>query len=137
RKTGIDIHRLRIIQGVPFENMPEYLRIADAGLFFINPYKKIGSSPIKLGEFLSSGVPVIINPGVGDTEEIVREGNVGVVVENFTADDYKKAVERLLILKEEGEVLRRRCRDIAKRYLSLDEAVTKYARIYDALLGAS
>ncbi|MCM8761329.1 MAG: radical SAM protein, partial [Candidatus Omnitrophica bacterium] len=37
RKTGIDIQRLRIIQGVPFENMLEYLRIADAGLFFINP----------------------------------------------------------------------------------------------------
>jgi glycosyltransferase involved in cell wall biosynthesis len=133
---GIVEDKLKVIKAVPFEEMPKYLSIADAGIFFINPYKKIGSSPIKMGEFLASGVPVIINPGVGDTEELVREGRVGVIVEKFSTTDYSSAIERLFELKNEGEGLRTRCRDVAGRNLSLKEAVGRYARIYESLVGA-
>jgi glycosyltransferase involved in cell wall biosynthesis len=133
---GIREGNVRAVNGVPFEEMPDYLRIADAGLFFINPYKKLGSSPIKMGEFLASGVPVVINPGVGDTEEMVRGENVGVVVERFSGEDYARAIDGLFRLKEEGEDLRKRCRTTAIRYLSLELAVGKYDKIYKLLAGA-
>lgn len=132
---GLDEGKIRIIRKVRFEDMPRYVRIADAGVFFINPYKKLGSSPIKMGEFLSSGVPVIINPGVGDTEDIVRENRVGVVVREFKSADYVNAAQELLALKKDGEGLKRRCRDAAARHLSLEDAVSKYAGIYEALTG--
>jgi glycosyltransferase involved in cell wall biosynthesis len=86
-----------------------------------------------MGEFLASGVPVIINPGVGDTEELVLENNVGVVVDEFNEDNYKKAFDRLRVLKEDGDALKERCRQTADRNLSLEYAVDRYARIYDAL----
>ena len=133
RAIDIKEDNLMAIKNVPFEEIPNYLRIADAGIFFINPYKKIGSSPIKMGEFLASGVPVIINPGVGDTEELVLENRVGIVVRDFNQRDYKMAIGHILKLKEEGEALRIRCRETAGKYLSLDDAVTKYARLYEIL----
>jgi len=121
---------------VRFAEPPEthmWIALADAGIFFINPYKKIGSSPIKMGEFLASGIPVIINPGIGDTEELVRDNRVGVVVRNFSEKDYRGGLTELMRLKEGREELKKRCRDTARKYLSVDDAVSKYARIYDIL----
>ncbi len=131
RALGED--RVRVITGLGFEDMPRHVRAADAGIFFINPYKKIGSSPIKMGEFLASGVPVIINPGVGDTEEMVRGNRAGVVVTDFSAPAYKGAVKELMALKDEGADLKTRCRDTASRHLSLAGGVEKYSGIYAAL----
>jgi glycosyltransferase involved in cell wall biosynthesis len=132
---GVDARCMRVLKGVPFEDMPRYTNIADDGLFFINPYKKIGSSPIKLGEFLACGVPVMINPGVGDTEEIVRSGRAGVVVNDLSDGSYRKASAELADMMKEGEGLKERCRQTAKKYLSLEIAVEKYAKIYDVLSG--
>jgi glycosyltransferase involved in cell wall biosynthesis len=133
-EAGIGGDRVRIIKGPDYSRMPEYYRMADAGIFFINPYKKMGSSPIKMGEFLASGVPVIINPGVGDTEELVRDNGVGVVVEHFKEDDYIKGAREILALKGEGAALRSRCRDAALRHLSLESGVVKYSDIYEAVM---
>jgi glycosyltransferase involved in cell wall biosynthesis len=133
RKYGIPREKLAVKTNVPFDEMPSYIRIADAGIFFINPYKKIGSSPIKMGEFLASGVPVIINPGVGDTEEIVREERIGVVVGSFNDDAYKAAIDELISLRQDKAALRKRCADTAKKYLSLEKAIDKYATMYELL----
>lgn len=116
--------------GVSFDEMPSYMRIADAGLFFINPYKKLGSSPIKMGEFLASGVPVVINPGVGDTESQVRSNRVGVVVDSFDSAGYSRAVEELFSLEKDRKGILSACRETALKLLSKDMAVSKYADIY-------
>jgi glycosyltransferase involved in cell wall biosynthesis len=136
RLSGAPEETVRVIRGVPFEEMPLYINVADAGLFFINSYRKIGSSPIKMGEFLACGIPVIINPGVGDTDELVRQNRVGIVVEKFSEDRYADAVNMMMGLKAEGESLRRRCRQTAGRYLSLSGGVERYAAIYGLLAGA-
>ena len=134
---GVEADKIIIKEKVPYEEMPRYMRAADAGVFFINPYKKIGSSPIKMGEFLASGVPVIINPGVGDTEELVRENRVGVVVNNFTEPDFRKAIDELLRLKKESDELKRRCIATAEKFLSHEVAIARYAKIYKAISGES
>jgi glycosyltransferase involved in cell wall biosynthesis len=135
RELGIGEERIIFLKGVDFSLMPDYMAMADAGLFFINPYKKIGSSPIKMGEFLSSGVPVVINPGVGDTEELVDKNRAGVVVKEFKATDYSSAVNALLALMKEGQTLKARCRQTAEDNLSLKHGVEKYLDVYNALLG--
>ena len=130
---GIKEDSIRVAKNIEFELMPKYLAIADAGIFFINPYKKIGSSPIKMGEFLACGVPVIINPGVGDTEEIVLNNKVGVIVRQFDEMNYRSSIKELILLKQDGEALRKRCRDTAAGYLSLEEGVKRYSDIYETL----
>lgn len=133
--NGIGSDRIRSVRGVWFDDMPRYLEAADAGIFFINPLNKLGSSPIKMGEFLASGVPVIINPGIGDTEELVRDNRVGVVVKDFTKRSYESAFGELLRLKGEGDALRARCRETAGRYLSLEDGIDRYALLYGKLSG--
>lgn len=116
-----------------FEEIPLLLRCASAGIFFINPYKKFGSSPIKLGEFLACGRPVIINSGIGDTEELVTENRVGVVVKNFSREEYSKRINELLELLKEGDELTRRCRSTAEKNLSLEMGAKRYLDIYRRL----
>jgi glycosyltransferase involved in cell wall biosynthesis len=118
-----------------FEEIPLFLRCASAGLFFINPYKKFGSSPIKLGEFLACGRPVIINPGIGDTEELVAENRVGVVVRDFSKGEYSRKICELMDLLKEGRELDKRCRMTAEKYLSLEMGAGRYLNIYKRLSG--
>lgn len=131
---GISEDDIKVARDIEFDRIPQYMRIADAGIFFINAYNKLGSSPIKMGEFLASGVPVIISPGVGDTEELVIENSVGIVVKEFADSQYRDGVKALLKLKQEGEGLSRRCVDAAKEYLSVEDGVNKYYQIYKTLL---
>lgn len=119
-----------IIKSPVLKEIPFLISLAHAGIFFINPYKKFGSSPIKLGEFLSCGIPVVINSGIGDTAELVNTNKVGVVVTRFEHDDYSSGLSGILKLVSEGDMLNRRCRNTAEKYLSLESGVKKYASIY-------
>lgn len=122
------------IRKLSAEQIPVALASADAGIFFINPYERYNSSPIKYGEYLSSGLPVIINAGIGDTESITKQERVGVVIEQFTDKAYGTAIKELAVLLEDRDGLRKRCRDTAAKFLSLDIGISKYLTIYQKLL---
>lgn len=128
-KKGID--GADIVVHKPLDNdIPALLAKADAGIFFINPYKRYNSSPIKYGEYLACGLPTIINSGIGDTETITEEDQVGVVIKALTMEEYAKAADSLVKLLGEGNSLRYRCRRSAERYFSLEKGINKYHRIY-------
>jgi len=55
-----------------FADIPDFLAAGDLGLSFRKPAPSLaGLSPIKLGEYLLMGMPVIASKGVGDTEELL------------------------------------------------------------------
>ncbi|MBF0328698.1 MAG: glycosyltransferase [Nitrospirae bacterium] len=112
----------------------ELLVEADAGIFFINPYKRYNSSPVKFGEYLACGLPVIVNSGIGDCDEIIINERVGVVIHEFSEEEYKRAIYELKNLLSEGEVLRERCRATALKYLSLQIGAEKYFKIYKHIM---
>lgn len=117
------------------ESVPDFLSLADMGIFFIKPcFSKIASCPTKFGEYLACGLPVVINKGIGDTEELVRDNRIGIVVEEFTTEGYRKGIIQLKELLQEGEGLRRRCRSVAERYFSLKEGSNKYSEVYTRLI---
>ncbi len=59
----------------PYSQIPEFLAAADVGLSLRKAAPSLaGVAPIKLGEYLLMGLPVIASKGVGDTERIL-EGN--------------------------------------------------------------
>lgn len=87
------------------------------------------------GEFLATGIPVVINDGVGDPGWIVSEHRVGVVVPDTSVADIEAAlpvVERVL----RDPLIGQRCRETARRYFDLKEGVEKYAALYERLAGA-
>src|SRR5690606_911920 len=63
-----------IIKKVPFEQVPEYLNAGDIGFAIRKPsFSMQGVAPIKLGEYLLMGIPVIASKGIGDTDEIMKD----------------------------------------------------------------
>lgn len=122
------------VRSVHFDEVHKFLKCADSSICFIKPViSKLASSPTKLAEFLASGIPVIMNSGIGDSDEILQKENIGVVIEDFTNLDYQRGIDNLLSLINEKEVLRKRCLDSAKKYFSLSDGVVKYRQIYQAL----
>lgn len=122
---------------VEFSERPlltDWISIADACVIFIKPvFSKTVSCPTKFAESLACGVPVIINPGVGDTQEIVENEKVGVVIRDFSLDSYKNALKELRKLLSEPQSLKQRCRQAAEKYFSLKDGVCDYLYIYKRL----
>ncbi len=113
--------------------IPGLLASANAGIFFINPYKRYNSSPVKFAEYLASGLPVIVNSGIGDCDEIVLKERVGVIVNTFSVEQYDMAANELLKLSTEGNELRKRCFDAAEKHYSLEMGAKRYFEIYQKI----
>lgn len=129
RERGIEDKIL--IKGSERKDLPSLLSICDASLFFIKPlFSKKASSPTKMAELLGMGIPIICNTNVGDTDGIVKKENVGIVLNNFSNDEYEQAVDGFESLLETPKS---HLRDVAKKYFSLSGGVESYKSIYDRL----
>ncbi|OGW84228.1 MAG: hypothetical protein A2987_06120 [Omnitrophica bacterium RIFCSPLOWO2_01_FULL_45_10] len=130
KKEGLESMVDYIIIDSSPEKVPHYLSQSKCSIMFIKPVDcKIGSSPTKFGESLACGVPVIINRRIGDTEAIVRDRQVGVIVENLDMEAYKKSLSELfMLLAEDG--LKERCYAAARELLSLDLGIERYMNVY-------
>jgi glycosyltransferase involved in cell wall biosynthesis len=107
-------------------------------LSFIKPcYSKLSSSPTKIAEYLTSGLPVVCNAGIGDLDEVIEGDHVGVLVRELNREAYAdclSAVEEL----ERDSALAQRCRASALARFDL-EAVggARYRRLYQRLSDGS
>lgn len=127
KTKNIDIKKIIIIS-LSRDNVPLYLSLSSMSIFFIKPlYSKKASSPTKLAEIMSLGIPVICNGGVGDVEKIIKETKAGLVVANFSEKAYKKVIEKidnlLIISKEE-------IRNSAEKSFSLRVGTRLYYDVY-------
>ena len=122
------------IDSAEFNNMPSCIKLADVGIFFIKPcFSKRSSCPTKFAEYLACGLPLVINAGIGDTDKIVRDRNLGVVIDKFNKESYLLHTHKLLELMKEGKIVSDRCRKVAEEEFSLDMGVSRYFDIYRRL----
>lgn len=116
-------------------DVPSYLSASDAGVALIKPcFSKIASSPTKTAEYLACGLPIVINAGIGDSDVLITEGKAGVLIRDFTTDEYLKAAAAI---EDPGDVaeIRRRSRELAVRLFDVrNVGVERYARLYDRVL---
>lgn len=119
----------RIIALKPDE-VGRYLSLCKFGIMFIKPVEcKVGSSPTKFAESLAAGIPVVVNKGIGDTEDIILKRKVGVVVDGFNAVSYGKSIEEMRAILKPGD-LKDRCIKTAGEYFSLDLGIERYFSVY-------
>ncbi|MCX6291831.1 MAG: glycosyltransferase [Bacteroidetes bacterium] len=120
-----------IIYKAKHNDVPALLSLSQVSIFFIKPlYSKKASSPVKQGEIMSMGIPIICNSNVGDTDKIIRTSESGSIVRNFANDDYDFVVEelpRLLALPKD------KIRNSAIAYFSLQRGIEKYNDAYNSL----
>lgn len=121
--------KVRYIQRI---DVPLYLSASDINVFFIKPcFSKKASSPVKLGETLAMGIPVITNKGIGDVADIVKQCDGGSIVNAFTQEALVEVVNTIpVLLKKDSEVIRAS----AYEYYNLDTGIKKYQLVYRHLL---
>ena len=134
-ERGIEPSRYTVLAAAPTD-VPSYLSASDAGLAFIKPcFSKLASSPTKNAEYLACGLPIIINAGIGDSDVLVTEEEVGALVNKFSESEYASAILTIEELIRDREVTRTRTRDVAERLF--DVRVTgaqRYSRLYEIVL---
>lgn len=121
------------LESSEYRDVAMHMRRMNAGiLFFKQSYSKIASSPTKMGEFLSCGIPCVSDTNAGDVEDIINDNNVGVCVRNYTESELIKAANKIIALSKDAEI-KQRCRDTALRSFSLEDGIRQYDLIYRQL----
>lgn len=118
------------VEDLAFEDVPRRLARGRLGIVFTTPGRRLESFPVKVGEYLAAGLPIAINAGMGDTEEVVRSLGVGVVANDFSEESYKRAIIELDALSLSDDSLALKCREVARELLSLESGADKYWTIY-------
>ncbi len=95
--------------------VPEYLRAFDVGvnLLTLDDLHSETCSPVKIGEYLASGLPVLITRTMGDMPDIIRRCKVGEVLDDGLVPELAlRQLNQLLT------VLHADTRDCARTYFS-------------------
>lgn len=109
------------------KDLPVYLRLCDCSIFFIRPtYSKIASSPTKHGELMGMGIPIVCND-IGDTGNIIRKTNTGIIIDGFNDHEYDQAINKFpgLLSMDKKSI-----RQAAFKYFDLAEGIFKYNEVY-------
>ena len=130
-KSGIAAEKI-ITKKASRQQVPLLLSLSHYSVFFIRPcYSKQSSSPTKHGEIMAMGIPLITNSGVGDVETIMARYNSGIVIKDFTEQEFTVAAMKIAA----GETFKREdIRKGAEEFYSLDTAIEKYISIYKSIL---
>lgn len=120
-----------LVEELSRREVPKAFSEADLSLIF---YKRRlsgkGCCPIKLGESLASGVPVVISAGIGDCDDIVNNNKVGIVLKDYSGPEYEKALSRIRDFFSNRDQTRFKCRAVAEELFSLSGGVEKYNDVY-------
>ena len=128
----LDLKDKVVLTSTTYSEIPAYLLVADIALYFIfagNSGKAV--SPTKQAEFLSLGIPIITNSGIGDTEDIINKNKVGVVIDSFNATSFNSVTNQIsgLMNLTKGEMT-----NIAQQKFDLNEGISTYETVYKKLL---
>lgn len=120
-----------VVQPATRNQVPSLASLSNASLFFIKPvWSKKASSPTKLAELMALGIPCLTNSGVGDVDDIIRQNPIGVLIEGWSKNDYRLAIEKMLKLPLEGKAV---ARQQACQQFSLQNGVNAYEKVYEKL----
>lgn len=135
-RRAIKRSTFKIVAAAP-RDVPSYLSASDVGLAFIKPcFSKLASSPTKNAEYLACGLPLIINAGIGDSDELVTRERAGTLVNKMSQNDFANAVTELESWFNNPDETRRRTREVAKRLFDLKKVgAQRYAEFYLSVLG--
>jgi glycosyltransferase involved in cell wall biosynthesis len=136
-ETGFPKDRTRVLT-VSHREVAKYLAAADLGilgrsLFEGRTVVNEVSSPIKFGEYLAVGTPVVLSEGVGDFSELTVRERVGVVLPCACDDATAISLLNSHVTAYLGDTkgFRARCQNVAQQNLDLRSWVRALASAYE------
>jgi glycosyltransferase involved in cell wall biosynthesis len=111
------------------EEMP--VRMSGSGLGLAMAYRPSGNWPMKFGEYLAAGVPVVVEKQIGEhITGPVRRWRLGAVIDEDDPDSYH-AVDGIL---RDRAGYSERCLRYARLKLDISHTAKQYAKLYRAML---
>jgi glycosyltransferase involved in cell wall biosynthesis len=118
-----------MVKEVPHYNVGYYSLASD---FAFATYKSGKSmaflSPVKIGEYWSSGLPVLLTYGVGDESKIIEKGLGGVLFEpeKMNKTELSNKLELLLQMSNDS-VIRKKISEEGSKLRSVDKLKLAYS----------
>ena len=129
------------ILSVPQAEVSSILAAADAGFLLRKPSRLTNVvQPVKLGEYLGAGVPVIVSRGAGNVDQMIEVADAGVVTDLGVGNDHDDLAEidRVLgIVGARGPELRANAASLCAREFIWGAHGTKLQAVYKRALAAS
>jgi glycosyltransferase involved in cell wall biosynthesis len=88
--------------------------------------------PTKIGEFLACGRPMVVNKGLGDMDQFIKEFDAGVILDGSEANLVDSASKLASLIADSETPLR--CRALAEKYFSMNNGSSKYLELYSQIL---
>jgi glycosyltransferase involved in cell wall biosynthesis len=108
--------------------VPEVLSLLDYSIFFCQPsFARLATSPTRMAELLACGVKIITNDKIGDTTQIVLNGEAGYVLDDFSKLSKEKLLKEIKLEKRNNP---EKLRQVSLRHFSLDDGIQKYNKAY-------
>lgn len=130
-----DLQDKCLIRKVAAEEVPTYLSIADIAFALRRPaFSMKAVAPIKLGEYLLCGVPVIATKGIGDTELYIKNVACAYLLGDLGTEQLDAAVQwSLQLLDQDKGNLRAEARKIGEEFFDLGKTTGQYIHAIQSL----
>jgi hypothetical protein len=115
KAAGLSSTDFLVLNKIPYEEIEAYISACDMGMVAIPPLNSQKyRTPVKIGNYLSCGIPFLLNRGIADDDIMAEEEQVGVVFESLAAEDFSVPFATLKrFMQEDRNSLRMRCRAAA------------------------
>jgi glycosyltransferase involved in cell wall biosynthesis len=135
-RAGLDRSDIEL-RSADFAEMPGLVGAAHVGIALVRQSpSKVGSSAVKIAEYLACGLPVIVNAGLGDVDVQVRHHDAGHVMSAYGPADIAEAAHAVAVLAFD-EAARSRARGLAEATYDVRDAIRRYADVYSRVAGTS
>ena len=126
---GIDEGDYLLISA-PYREVSAYLNAGDISILLRekNLVNRV-ASPIKFGEYLCCGLPIIMTPGIGDTEEIIEEYGIGKLLDLEQLKIDKNGLNQLINNAEREKIAK-----IGKKLFSVESYKSKIISYWTQVL---
>lgn len=123
-----DLITFIVIKQVSNYEVPSYIASADVA-FAIRSQKfsMKGVSPIKLGEYLLCGIPVIATSGIGDTDFILEGQECAFIIDNENKIDYDLILDWCMRVWGNYS-FKEQARDVGLEFFDINKTTALYAK---------
>lgn len=133
RSAGLD-DSCHSVRRVAPDEVARLLSSADLGLAFRTPsLSQQAVSPIKVGEYLLCGVPILGSAGIGDLDDFL-DSEVGRLIPDLDDQSLESAARWFVdVVLPHRDDFRSRCRELGVHLFSLGQAVSSYRDAFHGL----
>lgn len=117
-----------ILTSVPHQDMRFYLSTADAGIIMRDdiPVNNV-ACPIKIGEYLGCGLPIIITRGIGDLSVQIATAGAGLLLD----ENRNMATQVVEFMKDtKFDTYRHRAIRFCEKHLAFESYLDNYKKLF-------